>query len=170
MNKKIELIKAFIILPGTVLALVPGLILFTDRPIRYLFGLEFPAVLLLLGVGFFFTVIGVLGCFKTVSLFMTVGEGTPAPWAPPKRFVVSGPYCYVRNPMLLSVLFILIGGACFFGSWGIFIWCFLFWIISTFYLIYFEEPDLLKRFGQDYEVYKKNVKRWIPRWTPWTPR
>jgi protein-S-isoprenylcysteine O-methyltransferase Ste14 len=105
----------------------------------------------------------------TVSLFMTEGQGTPAPWSPPKQFVVQGPYAFVRNPMILSVLSILIGEALFFGSIAILIWCFVFWMVNTVYFFYFEEPGLVKRFGREYEEYRKHVHRWIPRLRPWTP-
>lgn len=37
------------------------------------------------------------------------------------------------------------------------------------YIPLFEEKSLIKRFGADYELYKKNVLRWIPRIKPWNP-
>lgn len=136
MNKKLELARAVIVLPGTALGLIFG-------------------------------VSGLFVAFKTVSLFMTVGDGTPAPWAPPRKFVVEGPYRYVRNPMLLSVLAILITETCFLGSVPILAWCLVFWLINTLYFIYVEEPGLEKRFGPDYVEYKKHVRRWLPRLKPW---
>jgi len=167
MKKKIELLKAIIVFPGTVLVLIPALILYFTKSFRFLFQLEFPAVLLPIGFGSLFSVGGFCFALKTVCLFMTVGDGTPAPWAPPKRFVVEGPYRYVRNPMILSVLSLLLAEACVFGSLPVLGWAILFWLINTVYFAWFEEPGLAKRFGQDYADYKKNVRRWIPRATPW---
>lgn len=57
--------------------------------------------------------------------------------------------------MLLSVLDILIAEALLLGSWQIFIWYVLFWLINTIYFKYFEEPQLARRFGKDYLEYKK---------------
>ena len=81
--------------------------------------------------------------------------------------MVEGASRCVRNPMLLSVLALLVAEACFLGSHPILVWCFLFWIINTGYFIRFEEPGLVRRFGRDYEEYKTNVPRWIPRLKPW---
>ena len=169
MKQSTELLKAIAVLPGTVLVLIPGVILYLTRPVQFLFGIQYPEILIPVAAGSFFLISGILGSLKTVSLFMTAGEGTPAPWAPPKHFVVRGPYAFVRNPMILSVIFVLLGEACFFGSIPTAIWCLLFWVINTVYFIYFEEPGLAKRFGGEYEEYKKHVRRWIPRLTPWRP-
>ena len=167
MNKKVEFLKALVVLPGTVLVLVPAIILYLTRPIDFLFGSLFPAAWAAVIAGSFFVLAGVIFSYKTTCLFLTVGDGTPAPWAPPRNFVVSGPYCYVRNPMLLSVLSVLVGEAIFFGSFAILIWCGVFWVINTIYFIWFEEPSLARRFGDDYIEYKKNVRRWLPRVRPW---
>lgn len=167
MNKKIELIKAIALLPGMALIVIPGIILYFTHPAGFLWNLGFPKNMLPLGAGFLFVIVGVIFALKTVMLFFTAGDGTPAPWAPPKYFVVQGPYCYVRNPMLLSALGILIGEAVLFGSFALLIWCIVFWVINTFYFIRFEEPGLAKRFGTKYLEYKKHVRRWLPRITPW---
>lgn len=167
MNKKTELVKTIILLPGTFLVFIPGLILYATRPIRFLFGFSFPQSLFLLLSGLFFLGAGLLGAIKTVSLFMTEGKGTPAPWAPPTCFVARGPYAYVRNPMILSALSILLAESLIFGSVALFVLCLLFWFINHFYFIYVEELGLWKRFGQDYLDYKAHVRRWIPRLKPW---
>lgn len=166
-NKKKELLKAIVVLPGTVLILIPAIILYLTQPLNFLCGFEFPKAWAPFGMGIFFAVTGILLAWKTVSLFFTVGDGTPAPWAPPKHFVVKGPYCYVRNPMIISVLLMLLSEAIFFGSFPILIWCVFFWIMNTIYFIWFEEPSLVMRFGNEYKKYKKNVRRWLPRLTPW---
>jgi protein-S-isoprenylcysteine O-methyltransferase Ste14 len=169
MKKITELIKAIIILPGSVLVLIPAVILYLTRSFHFLCGFDFPMAWIFLAAGLFFFLIGILFSVKTVSLFFAVGDGTPAPWTPPKHFVVTGPYCYVRNPMILSVLSILLSEVVFFGSFPILVWCVIFWLINTIYFILVEEPGLVKRFGDDYLTYKKNVNRWLPRFAPWKP-
>ena len=107
--------------------------------------------------------------FYTVFLFKTIGKGTLAPWSEKQKLVVQGPYQYCRNPMISGVLFILIGEALFLHSVAIFSWALSFFVINTTYFLLSEEPALHKKFGKDYEEYKKHVSRWIPRFTPYRP-
>ena len=111
-----ELIKAIVVLPGTVLVYVPGAILWLVTefdlglvPAR----LEEPR----LWIGLVLGVSGFAFAVWTVRLFRFVGEGTPAPWAPPKNLVVRGPYRHVRNPMITSVLVMLAAESLCFGAW-----------------------------------------------------
>ncbi|KPJ99240.1 MAG: hypothetical protein AMJ60_05705 [Desulfobacterales bacterium SG8_35] len=161
-----RLLKPILILPGTVLVLVPSFILFAYRnthyshkladPDRFIFWLALAAA----GPGFFLAV-------WTVKLFTKFGQGTPAPWDPPKKLVVRGPYRYVRNPMITGVLFMLASETMLFQSWPIFFWLLFFFLLNAFYFPLFEEKSLENRFGADYLEYKKHVPRWIPRLTPW---
>ena len=167
MQKKSELVKAIILLPGLVLIGIPGTLLHIFRPFYFLCEFGFPLIFIPLVFSALLLFSGIIFIYKTVSLFTTVGHGTPAPWMPPTHFVVRGPYCYVRNPMILSVLSILLAESILFGSVSILGWFCLFWVVNTFYFIWFEEPGLVNRFGNDYLVYKKNVRRWIPRISPW---
>jgi protein-S-isoprenylcysteine O-methyltransferase Ste14 len=100
-------------------------------------------------------------------LFAHRGKGTAAPWNPPKKLVVEGPYAYVRNPMITSVFMMQIAEALLLNSWLIFGLFGLFLLGNMVYFPFFEEKDLEKRFGDDYRTYKRNVPRWIPRLTPW---
>ena len=122
-------------------------------------------IVLVASISFF--VIGVLLAITTMRLFFRFGNGTPAPWKPPKTLVVKGPYRYMRNPMITGVLYILTGEALLFWSPVLFGWAFIFFIANMLYVPLVEEKKLLKRFGKDYEEYTKNVPRWIPRFTPW---
>jgi protein-S-isoprenylcysteine O-methyltransferase Ste14 len=106
---------------------------------------------------------------QTVSLFFSKGKGTPAPWDPPKKLVVRGPYRNVRNPMITGVLVFLLAEAMFFRSWPIAVWMFLFFMGNSVYFPLIEEKGLEKRFGDAYVVYCQNVPRWIPRLKPWRP-
>jgi protein-S-isoprenylcysteine O-methyltransferase Ste14 len=105
----------------------------------------------------------------TVTLFIRVGRGTLAPWDPTRRLVVRGPYAHVRNPMISGVLALLIGEAVAFGAWQLWTWAGLFLAINHGYFVLSEEPGLVRRFGDEYEEYRRHVPRWIPRRTPWRP-
>lgn len=100
-------------------------------------------------------------------LFNNVGKGTLAPWNPPENLVVKGPYCYVRNPMIIGVLLVLISEYFLLNAIEILWWAVLFFIINNIYFYVFEERQLENRFGEEYKKYKKNVPMWIPRFTPW---
>ena len=102
-----------------------------------------------------------------VTLFMKFGKGTPAPWDHPKKLVIRGPYCYVRNPMIISVMLMLLAEALLFQSWPIAAWLVVFFIGNSIYFPLVEEKNLEKRFGDDYREYKAHVRRWIPRPRPW---
>ena len=62
-------------------------------------------------------VAGVVILLWCVRDFYVAGKGTLAPWDPPKHLVVIGLYRFVRNPMYLAVLAIIVGQALLFGSW-----------------------------------------------------
>ena len=102
-----------------------------------------------------------LGVWRA-ALFGKHGEGTAAPWDPPQRFVVRGPYRYVRNPMITGVFAMLLAEAILFASWPIAIWFAVFVVGNLIYIPVFEEPKLEQRFGDDYIAYKARVPRWLP--------
>ena len=162
----LELIKAIVILPGTALVYIPGAMLWLVA--------ESGAAISLAGLArprfWFALVLGASGlafAVWTVRLFRTVGEGTPAPWAPPKRLVVRGPYRHVRNPMITSVLLMLGAESLFFGSWHLAGWMLVFLLGNAVYFPLVEERALERRFGDAYRLYKANVPRWIPSWRSW---
>ena len=121
----------------------------------------------ILAIGTFLIVLGLGFVIYTNQAFFRIGKGTLAPWDPPKKLVVAGAYRYVRNPMISGVLMIVLGETLIFASIELFILFILFFIVNHIYFVYSEEPGLIKRFGNDYDIYKKNVPRWIPRLTPW---
>lgn len=158
-------IKSFV-LPFTVLLVVPACILWgSGFRIGWGLGLPWDAVVVLAGSLMIGNGLSYLA--MCVWLFINLGRGTLAPWAPTKRLVIAGPYRNVRNPMISSVLLTLLGESIAFGSLGIFTWFLLFFGINHTYFILLEEPGLVKRFGDEYLVYKRNVPRWIPRLRPW---
>lgn len=163
-----RLIKPIIVLPGVVLVIVPAVLLWLSRETAYQ---SIPAsrtdLHLWLGLG-----CGVLGLalmIWTVRILVVHGHGTPAPWDPPQRLVVRGPYRHVRNPMITGVLLFLVAETLAFQSWPIAAWTVVFLIANMIYFPLSEERQLEARFGDEYRRYKENVPRWIPRVEPWTP-
>jgi protein-S-isoprenylcysteine O-methyltransferase Ste14 len=158
--------RAIIVLPGTVTILVPAVLIASsgDR-VGWGLGTVAGALLVLLGVALIGA--GLALWAWTVRLFARVGKGTLAPWDPTRRLVVQGPYRYVRNPMISGVIAILLGEAAVFGRPSMLIWLAAFAVINHAYFILVEEPGLIRRFGEEYREYKRNVPRWIPRRTPY---
>lgn len=101
--------------------------------------------------------------------FVTEGEGTLAPWDPPRRLVVRGPYRYVRNPMISGVLFILFGEALLLLSQPHLVWALIFLGMNVVVIPLVEEPGLRRRFGDSYSEYCRHVPRLFPRLRPWVP-
>jgi protein-S-isoprenylcysteine O-methyltransferase Ste14 len=112
-------------------------------------------------------VVGLILFVWTLRLFFTQGRGTLAPWDPPRRLVVTGPYRHVRNPMITGVLFLVLAEALFLRSWPHAQWCALFGAMNAIYLPLIEEPGLEQRFGEDYTLYRRHVPRFVPRVSPW---
>jgi protein-S-isoprenylcysteine O-methyltransferase Ste14 len=110
---------------------------------------------------------GVPGLVDSFARFAVQGLGTPAPIAPPQRLVVTGLYRYVRNPMYVSVLAVILGQAILFADWRLLPYGALFWLACHLFVITYEEPTLAATFGAAYEGYRANVPRWLPRLTPW---
>ena len=101
--------------------------------------------------------------------FATEGEGTLAPWDPPRRLVVRGPYRFVRNPMISGVVFVLFAEALLLLSFPHATWALAFLGINLVYIPLFEEPQLEQRFGDAYREYCRNVPRLVPRLRQWSP-
>ncbi len=101
---------------------------------------------------------------STTNLFQLQG-GSLAPWNPPRTMVISGPYRYVRNPMMLGVFCLLIGEAIFLQSRWVALWFAMFCTGQYIYIRFEEEPALRRRYGEQYLRYCREVPRWIPRLT-----
>ena len=113
-------------------------------------------------MGMIIGVAGSLVALWCVFTFASVGKGTPAPFDPPRRLVVRGPYRFVRNPMYLGAAMALLGAALFYQSLILASYCAFFLLVIHFFLISYEEPALRKNFGDEYETYCNRVRRWIP--------
>ena len=155
-------------LPVTGAVVIPGVILWLTGPDTLGLWRSAPAACVGLAVlGGVPACLGLVLMVATIRLFVTVGQGAPAPWNPPQRLVVRGVYRYVRNPMIAGVHFLLLGEAVLAASLPLLGFFALVLIVNAVYIPLSEEPGLAKRFGEEYEVYRRNVPRWIPRWRPW---
>jgi len=101
--------------------------------------------------------------------FTTLGKGTLAPVDPPTTLVVRGLYRYVRNPMYVGALIMLIGEAMILGSPRVLAWAAIWFTFINGMVVFYEERTLQRRFGDSYEQYRRAVGRWIPRVSPRPP-
>jgi protein-S-isoprenylcysteine O-methyltransferase Ste14 len=104
---------------------------------------------------------------ESFTRFALQGLGTPAPVFPTQHLIVKGFYGYVRNPMYLAVVSMVIGQALLFGNLRVLAYGLLAWLVTHIFVLTYEEPTLRKTFGAEYETYRANVPRWIPRLTRW---
>jgi protein-S-isoprenylcysteine O-methyltransferase Ste14 len=100
-----------------------------------------------------------LGC---VWEFVARGRGTPAPWDAPRRVVAGGLYRFVRNPMYLTVAVLLVGEALLYRAPVVLLLVAGLWALFHAFVVRYEEPALLRRFGAEYEDYRRRVPRWVP--------
>ena len=115
-----------------------------------------------LGLSLFLLVFGWLIMFWPVIAFFRT-RGTPVPFNPPPKLITTGPYAYIRNPMLLGLFIFLIGLGILLSSLSlIFIFTPLFILLNVLYLKAVEEKEMEKKFGQEYLEYKRRVPMFIP--------
>lgn len=141
------------ILPIAVLIVVP-LLIEQQWVVRSVFCLLFGGIILLTGL---------MLMSSAVVAFIRWGSGTLAPWFPTRKLITTGPYAYVRNPMITGVFITLCGEAILILSYSILLWAIAFFLINDIYFLIYEEPYLERKFGEPYRQYKLNVPRWIPR-------
>jgi protein-S-isoprenylcysteine O-methyltransferase Ste14 len=97
-----------------------------------------------------------------IVTFVFLGRGTPAPFDPPRRLVVQGPYRLVRNPMYFGAGLALSGAALFYQSIPLLGYAALFLLMTHVFVVWYEEPTLRRTFDRDYEAYCRRVGRWWP--------
>jgi len=105
-------------------------------------------------------------CIWCILAFATLGRGTPAPFDPPRRLVVRGPYRFVRNPMYLGAAAALAGAAVYYRSSSLLAYAGIFLVVLHVFVLAYEEPTLARTFGSDYDAYRARVRRWLPRLRP----
>jgi protein-S-isoprenylcysteine O-methyltransferase Ste14 len=157
---------AILPLPFTATVVVPGICLALTDPG---WNLDGAARAITVVAGAALVVAGLFLFVTTVRLFASVGHGTLAPWDPPERLVVRGPYRHLRHPMITGVAFALAGETLLFESTAIAIVLAAFVGVNAVYLPLVEEPRLVARFGAEYERYMAHVPRWSPRRRGWEP-
>lgn len=118
-------------------------------------------------VGVALIVCGLPILVNSFARFALEGSGTPAPRFGTQFLIVSGFYRYVRNPMYCAVIAIIVGQGLLLGSRGILLYAVILWTLVHLFVLFYEEPSLLKSFGAEYYMYRAHVPRWIPRLTPW---
>ncbi len=112
-----------------------------------------------LGIVLFAPSIGVM--FYCARVLVHVGQGTPAPLDPPKRFVACGLYCVSRNPMYLAYLGILVSYFLYSGELALLLYAGAIAVVIGVWVRYVEEPGLQQRFGEEYLSYTQRVPRWF---------
>jgi protein-S-isoprenylcysteine O-methyltransferase Ste14 len=148
----IRALFAFLALPGVVAGLVPVLIASGDTQ-RH--GGS--------AIGFGVLALGVVLLLWCVRDFYVSGKGTLAPWDPPKRLVVVGLYRFVRNPMYVAVLTVVLGWMLVFGSTWLAIYLVALAIGFHLRVLFYEEPRLRQQFAAEWSAYSAVVPRWLPR-------
>lgn len=151
----------FVLAPGTAAGLVPYWLSDGWHSRAALWYLRVPAAVLILA--------GLVVVVHAFARFVTEGFGTPAPVAPPKHLVVGGFYRYVRNPMYVAVVSLIIGQGLWLAQPSVLIYGVIAWTAMALFVKFYEEPTLAKTFGAQYEEYRRHVPAWIPRRSPWRP-
>ena len=152
-----------ILIPGTVTVLIPYYIVsrYGGRPSGPWTALD------ALGMGAM--VLGAGIALRCIWDFAAKGRGTLAPVDPPRELVVEGLFRYVRNPMYLGALLLLMGEALFFRSVAVLQYAAAWFFFVNLVVLFYEEPALRRRFGPSYERYTRSVHRWLPARPPARP-
>jgi len=116
------------------------------------------AALLAAGLGFL---------AHTVIRFAVEGLGTPSPVAPTEKLVIGGVYHYMRNPMYVAVIAVILGQAAILARPVLLVYAAIFWLVVASFVRFYEEPTLDRRYGEQYAAYRRAVPGWWPRQTPW---
>jgi len=150
-----------VIAPGTVAGYVPWRICrwHVEAPLLGISSLPLVGVLLIAA--------GLTVLLDSFARFALQGLGTPAPIFPTRHLVVSGLFRYVRNPMYVAVVSLILGQGLFFGSLLILEYGIAVWVGFYLFVLIYEEPALRKNYGPEYEEFCANVPRWIPHLRPW---
>jgi len=117
--------------------------------------------------GLILLIAGAIVLVQAFARFVAEGRGTPAPVAPTERLVVGGLYRYVRNPMYLAVVAVIIGQGLALGQPVLLGYAAAVWLTVASFVRGYEEPTLVRKFGGQYQAYRRAVPAWRPRVRPW---
>jgi len=106
--------------------------------------------------------VGAAVALSCVFAFAFIGKGTPAPFDPPRRLVIRGPYRFVRNPMYIGAALAVAGAAFFYRSLALATFVAGFLVVTHLFVVLYEEPTLRRMFGPEYRDYCAHVHRWRP--------
>jgi protein-S-isoprenylcysteine O-methyltransferase Ste14 len=149
-----------VLTPGVVAGLIPAVM--TGRRIPWTGGWVSPLAIVAVVV-----ILGGVTVLLDAFIRFARADGTPAPPMPTAHLVVVGPYRYVRNPMYLAVLAIILGQALLFGSVAAAVYAGIVLLAVVLFVLGYEEPTLELEYGDEYREFRRNVRRWIPRVRPW---
>lgn len=130
---------------------------------RYDSALGFPLPEWTRGLGIALLAFGGTLALACITTFVARGEGTPAPFDPPRKFVAAGPYKIVRNPMYIGGCVVLFGYGLYEHSPAILLFALPWLLLAHLFVILYEEPHLRATFGAPYDAYCRSVHRWLPR-------
>ncbi|KUH83890.1 MULTISPECIES: isoprenylcysteine carboxylmethyltransferase family protein [unclassified Mycobacterium] len=151
----------FVVAPGSFVGLGPWLITRWDLPD--------PVSPWRVALGGVMIVVGLIPPIHAFVEFVRAG-GTPMPVAPTERLVVTGFNRFVRNPMYAGLITAILGQAVLFANMWLVVYAAIAWAVTASFVRWYEEPTLVRTYGQQYETYRDNVSAWLPRLTPWTPQ
>ena len=106
---------------------------------------------------------GIVVALQCSGQFARIGRGTPVPIEPPKRLVIAGLYRYSRNPMYVAQVAVLFGLFLYRGELLLALHAAIWAGAVASWVVWREEPELRRRFGEEYVRYTRQVPRWIPR-------
>jgi protein-S-isoprenylcysteine O-methyltransferase Ste14 len=118
-------------------------------------------------IGILLMAAGVAAMMDSYAQFIFRGDGTPSPMFPTRRLVVAGLYRYVRNPMYIGAIAILLGEGLYLGDVRVLLYILFPWLMLYLFVRIDEEPTLRRSYGAEYVRYCAHVRRWRPRLTPW---
>jgi len=118
-------------------------------------------------MGGLFIAAGVPVLVDSFARFAVLGFGTPAPVFPAKHLVVTGLYRFVRNPMYVAVVSVILGQGLLMGNLRILEYGALVWLGFHLFVLVYEEPALRSTYGPEYEQFCAAEPRWLPRLRPW---
>jgi protein-S-isoprenylcysteine O-methyltransferase Ste14 len=153
-----------VLAPGTVAVYVPWAIT------RWTFGALPVYIDLVRAVSVMLAVMGSSVLLEAFWRFAWIGRGSPAPVLPTTTLVVSGFYRFVRNPMYVAVIALVLAQAAWLWRWELVVYAAILLTCFHLFVLVYEEPTLASQYGDSYKRYCRHVRRWIPRVRPWNAK
>ena len=97
-----------------------------------------------------------------LDAFSRQGRGTPLAADAPRELVTTGPFRWIRNPIMVAELSIVWAGALYLATLGPLLYALCISFVAHLLVVHVEEPELRERFGESYAAYCRQVSRWLP--------